>query len=202
MLKYPAMSPIRTVCVYASSSEGTPPVYHEAANLLGRHLAVEGFAIVYGGGSTGSMGRVAEAALGAGGTATGVMPRFMDALEWSHRSLTELHLVDDMHQRKRKMIDLADAVVALPGGCGTLDELFEAISWKKLGLFLGPIVLVNVNGHYDACLDLLQRSIGEGFMDARHGAMWSVVARPYEVAAALRSAPEWPSNARSFALSR
>jgi len=196
------MTPIRTVCVYASSSERTPPAYHEAASGLGRHLAAEGFAIVYGGGSTGSMGRMAEAALAAGAKVTGVMPRFMDELEWSHRSLTELHLVDDMHQRKRMMLELADAVVALPGGCGTFEELFEAISWKKLGLFLGPIALVNVNGYYASCLDLLQRSIGEGFMDARHAAMWSVVSQPEEVASALRSAPPWPGNARSFALSR
>lgn len=196
------MCTIRTVCVYCSSSERTPPVYHDAASGLGRHLAGEGFAIVYGGGSTGSMGRVAEAALAAGGKVTGVMPRFMDELEWGHRSLTELHLVDDMHQRKRMMLELADAVVALPGGCGTFEELFEAISWKKLGLFLGPVILVNVNGYYDSGIELLQRSISEGFMDTKHAAMWSVVSEPEEVAPALKSAPRWFKDARSFALSR
>src|ERR1700683_2000975 len=121
MLEFSMSDPLRTVCVYCASSERTPALYHDAATRLGRHLATEGFGIVYGGGATGSMGRVANAALEAGGKVTGVLPRFMDGLEWGHRSLTELHLVDDMHQRKRRMLELSDAVVALPGGCGTFE---------------------------------------------------------------------------------
>jgi uncharacterized protein (TIGR00730 family) len=194
--------PIQSVCVYCASSERTPAIYHEAAARLGRHLAVEGIAVVYGGGASGSMGRVASAALAAGGTVTGVLPRFMDDLEWGHRSLSQLHIVDDMHQRKKLMLDLAQGVVALPGGCGTFEELFEAISWKRLGLFLGPIVLVNVAGFYQSCLELLERSITEGFMDVKHSAMWSVVSEPEEVASALRSAVPWTANARSFAVPR
>ena len=192
----------RTVCVYCASSERTPAVYHDAATRLGRHLAREGFAIVYGGGSTGSMGRVAGAALAAGGRVTGVLPRFMDELEWGHRTLSELRVVDDMHQRKRLMLELSDAAVALPGGCGTFEELLEAITWKRLGLFLGPIAIVNVNGFYDPLAHLLERSIAERFMDERHGAMWSMVREPEEVAAALRSAPAWFANARAFAVPR
>src|SRR6266700_815232 len=149
---------IETVCVYCASSAQADPLYAEAAARLGRHLAAEGFAVVYGGSTLGSMGRMAHAALDAGGKVTGVIPRFMDDLEWGHRSLTELHVVDDMHERKRLMPQLSDAVVALPGGCGTLEELFEAITWKRLGLYLGPIVLVNVNRFFDPCIELLNRT--------------------------------------------
>ena len=177
-------------------------MYHEAASRLGRHLAGEGFGIVYGGGATGSMGRLAGAALAAGGKVIGVLPRFMDELEWGHRGLSETRIVDDMHQRKRLMLELADAVVALPGGCGTFEELLEAITWKRLGLFLGPIAIVNVNGYYDPLAELLARSVAERFMDEKHAAMWSVVSRPEEAAEALRSAPAWTAEARAFAVPR
>jgi uncharacterized protein (TIGR00730 family) len=194
--------PLRTICVYCASSERTPPIYHDAAARLGRHLASEGFSIVYGGGAAGSMGRMAAAALAAGGRVTGVLPRFMEDLEWGHRSLSELRVVDDMHQRKRLMLELADGVVALPGGCGTFEELLEAITWKRLGLFLGPIAIVNVNGFYDSLAELLARSIAEGFMDPKHAAMWSMAGQPEDAAAALRSAPAWSAEARAFAVPR
>jgi hypothetical protein len=145
------------------------------------------------------MGRMAEAALAAGGKVIGVLPQFMDELEWGNRSLTELRIVGDMHERKRTMLELADAVVALPGGCGTLEELFEAITWKRLGLFFGPVVLVNINGFYDPCVALLNRAVDERFMDEKHRAMWSVVADPEAVPEGLRATPEWPREARGFA---
>ncbi len=195
-------NPVRTVGVYCASSERSPALYLDAAARLGRHLATEGLAIVYGGGASGSMGRVAGGALEAGGKVTGVLPRFMDELEWGHRSLSELHVVADMHQRKRLMLELSDAVVALPGGCGTFEELLEAITWKRLGLFLGPIAIVNVNGFYDPLAALLERSIADRFMDEKHAAMWSMVREPEEVADALRSAPAWSADARGFAVSR
>ncbi|HXK01656.1 MAG TPA: TIGR00730 family Rossman fold protein [Verrucomicrobiae bacterium] len=190
---------IRSVCVYCASSARSPGIYLEAASRLGRTLAQAGMQIVYGGSSLGSMGRMAEAALAAGGKVVGVLPRFMDELEWGHGNLTELRLVDDMHERKRTMLELADAVVALPGGCGTLEELFEAITWKRLGLFFGPVVLVNVNGFYDPCVALLNRAVDERFMDEKHRAMWSVVAAPEAVPEALRVMPAWPREARGFA---
>jgi len=190
---------IRTVCVYCASSDRTPPVYQQAAAHLGRALAGAGLAVVYGGSSLGSMGRMAAAALDAGGKVTGVMPRFMDELEWGNRSLTELRLVDDMHERKRLMLELSDAVVALPGGCGTLEELFEAITWKRLGLFFGPVVLVNVNRFYDPCIELLNRTVDQGFMNAKHRDMWSVVNAPEDVVDALHRAPAWSRDALSFA---
>jgi uncharacterized protein (TIGR00730 family) len=125
----------------------------------------------------------------------------MAELEWGHRGLSELVLVDDMHARKRRMLEGAGAVVALPGGCGTLEELLESITWKRLGLYLGPIVLVNVAGFYDPLLELLRRCIAERFMDERHGAMWTAVGEPEDVPEAIRSAPRWdPDAARRFAV--
>jgi hypothetical protein len=194
--------PIESVCVYCASSEKSPEVYHRAAERLGRTLASNGKTVVYGGSTLGSMARVADSALAAGGRVIGVMPRFMDELEWGHRGLTELRLVDSMHDRKRVMLELADAVVALPGGCGTLEELFEAITWKRLGLYFGPIVMVNVNGFYDPCIGLLSRAVEERFMAEKHAAMWSVVSEPEDVPAALENAPEWGPNARGFAALR
>ena len=166
------------------------------------HLAGHGVTIVYGGGALGSMGRVAEGALAAGGRVIGVLPRFMSDLEWGHKNLTELRLVDDLHERKRTMLELADAIVALPGGSGTLDELFEAISMKRLGLFLGPIVLINVNGYFEPCLQMLGQCIADRFMDERHREMWSVVAEPEAVFQTILDAPEWKANARAFAVQR
>jgi len=191
-----------TVCVYCASSERTPQVYLEAASMLGNSLATAGYGIVYGGSSLGSMGRMAHAALEAGGRVTGVIPKFMDDLEWGHRGLTELRVVEDMHERKRLMLELSDAVVALPGGCGTLEELFEAITWKRLGLYFGPVVLVNVNGFFDPCLELLSRCVSQGFMDPRHANMWSVADGPESVVEAIASAPKWPKSARAFAALR
>ena len=190
---------IRTVCVYCASSDRTPPVYLEAAARLGRALAEAGIGVVYGGSSLGSMGRMAAAALEAGGKVTGILPRFMDELEWGNRALTELRIVDDMHERKRLMLELSDAVIALPGGCGTLEELFEAITWKRLGLYFGPVLLVNVNRFYDPCLELLNRTVDEGFMNEKHRAMWTVVPGPEHVVEALRTTPAWTRDARAFA---
>ncbi|MBS1856594.1 MAG: TIGR00730 family Rossman fold protein [Acidobacteria bacterium] len=190
---------IKSVCVYCASSDRTPAVYLDAAARLGRALAEAGLAVVYGGSSLGSMGRMASAALAAGGKVTGVLPRFMDELEWGNRALTELRLVDDMHERKRLMLELSDAVVALPGGCGTLEELFEAITWKRLGLYFGPVVLVNVNGFYDPCIELLNRTVDEGFMNEKHRQMWSVADSPEHVLDVLQHAPSWSRDARNFA---
>jgi len=145
------------------------------------------------------MGALADAALAAGGRLVGIIPKFMDDLEWGHKSLSELRLADDMHQRKRWMIEDVDAVVALPGGSGTFEELLEAITWKRLGLYVNPIVIVNVRGFYDPLRDLLERAVAERFMDARHRAMWTFVPRPEDVLAAIRDAPPWSAEARAFA---
>jgi uncharacterized protein (TIGR00730 family) len=129
----------------------------------------------------------------------GVLPQFMFDLEWGHNRLTEMIVVSDLHERKRRMISDVDAVVALPGGSGTLEELFEAITWKRLGLFTGPIVLVNTLGFFGPCIELLNRCIEHRFMDPRHALMWSVVDLASEVLDAICRSPRWHSDNRSFA---
>jgi uncharacterized protein (TIGR00730 family) len=190
---------LERVCVYCASSTEAHPEHYEATRALGRLLAEAGITIVYGGGSVGSMGALADAALAAGGRLVGILPKFMNDLEWGHKSLTELRLVDDMHHRKRMMIEESDAIVALPGGSGTFEELLEAITWKRLGLVVSPIVIVNVRGFYDPLRELLDRAITERFMDERHRQMWTFVNSPEDVLAAIRAAPEWTAGARAFA---
>jgi len=192
------MSNLR-ICVYCGSSRQCGAIYFEAAERLGSELARNGATIVYGGGVAGLMGALARGALGEGGTVIGVMPGFMNDLEWGHKGVTELRIVRDMHERKRLMLQNAHAVVALHGGSGTFDELLEAISLKRLALFLGPIVLLNTQSYFDHLLLALERSVSERFMDPRHKAMWSVVNEPSEVLPAIRSAPPWDSSSISFA---
>ncbi|HZS44060.1 MAG TPA: TIGR00730 family Rossman fold protein [Blastocatellia bacterium] len=193
---------IKRVCIYCASSQQIDSEYLNGAWQLGRELAEQNVTIVYGGGSTGMMGAVANGALSVGGTVIGILPHFMNDLEWGHQGLTELRLVDDMHERKRLMAESADAIIALPGGCGTFEELFEAITWKRLGLYFNPIILVNIRGFFDPCIELLTRCINERFMDERHGLMWTVVERPEQVVQAIQKAPEWDASARSFAALR
>lgn len=190
---------IRKVTVYCASSTRADSVYLEAAERLGRILAENSMTIVYGAGGLGSMGRLADGALAAGGSVIGVIPRFMKELEWYHKGIDEIVEVGDLHERKRALLEGVDAVVALPGGSGTLDELLEAISLKRLGSFLGPIVMVNTRGFFDPCITLLERCIEERFMDVRHRAMWQVVAEAEAVLEAFRSAPAWSSEAIKFA---
>jgi uncharacterized protein (TIGR00730 family) len=191
--------PIRSVTVYCASSTQADPAYLDAAERLGRILARNSMTIVYGAGGAGSMGRMADGALAEGGTVIGVIPDFMKELEWYHRGISDLRIVTDLHDRKRALIADVDAVVALPGGSGTLDELLEAISLKRLGTFLGPIVLVNTNGFFDPCIELLERCVDQRFMDPRHRDMWQVVAEPEQVLDAFEAAPAWASEALEFA---
>jgi uncharacterized protein (TIGR00730 family) len=190
---------IKRVCVFCASSERCDRVYFEQASRLGGALARAGMTVIYGGGRAGLMGAVADAALAAGGVVLGVLPRFMNDVEWGHTGVSELRLVDDMHERLRVMKQEADAFVALPGGCGTLDELFQAITWKRLGLHVGPIVLVNIGGFFDPAVDQLRRCIREKFMSEAHGAMWSVVPSADEVVAAMQGAAPWGERGIDFA---
>ena len=191
---------VARVCVYCASSRQSDPAYRDAAARLGTLLANAGITIVYGGGAVGSMGALADAALAAGGRVTGVLPRFMHDLEWGHTGLTELRVVNDIHERKRLMIEEVDALVALPGGCGTLEELLEAITWKRLGLCVHPIVLVNVRNFFDPIIAQLNRCVDERFMDERHREMWTVVPNADGVVAAIHAAPAWSADARTFAV--
>jgi uncharacterized protein (TIGR00730 family) len=190
------------ICVYAASSQQTDAVYREAAFQLGRELATAGCSVVYGGGSAGSMGAIANGALAAGGEVIGILPRFMADLEWGHPGLTHLELVEDMRERKHKLLADSDAVVALPGGCGTLEELFEAITLKRLGLYFNPIVLLNTKGFYAPLQAFMQQVIGERFMNPGHAAMWSLVDAPDQVLPRIRATPKWREDAREYAVVR
>ena len=187
------------VCVYCASSRACHPDYHAAAYRLGELLAEGGCSIVYGGGAVGSMGAVADGALSKKGRVVGVIPEFMVELEWEHSGITELLRVEDMRTRKHLMLSQSHAVVALPGGTGTLEELFEAITLKRLGLYLNPIVVVNTRGFYDSLIQLMSLAVTERFMGEQHASMWQVVDRPEDVLPAIDSAPHWPADAIKFA---
>ena len=186
---------LQRVCVYCASSSQCDVLYFEETQRLGALLARHGYAIVYGGGGAGLMGALADAALAAGGEVIGVLPHFMKQVEWGHNGLTDMRLVDDMHERKRTMIESSEALIALPGGCGTLEELLEAITWKRLGLHTNPIIIVNTRGFYDPLIAQLERCIDERFMLPKHRAMWSVVASVEEVLPALQNASAWSKAA-------
>jgi hypothetical protein len=190
------------ICVYAASSGHCDPVFHEQARRLGGLLAGAGCTVVFGGGSAGSMGAVADGALAAGGEVIGILPRFMADLEWGHPGLTRLELVEDMRERKHRLLTGSDAVVALPGGCGTFEELFEAMTLKRLGLYLNPIVLLDTAGFYAPLSAFLESVIARRFMNPEHRALWSMAASPEEVLPAIRDAPRWDDRAREYAVVR
>lgn len=186
------------ICVYCASSKKPEPVYREAAYQLGQLLAEAGHVMVYGGGSIGSMGAIADGVLSRDGEIIGIMPHFMDQLEWGHRNLTHLELVDDMAERKRRLLTRADAVVAMPGGCGTLDELFEAITLKRLGIYQKPIILLDTEGFYAPLEAFMAHVINEHFMDPDHAALWQRVAEPADVLPAIAATPDWTVGAIRF----
>jgi len=190
------------ICVYAASSAMVAPGFHDAARQLGETLAGAGHGIVYGGGSQGLMGSLADGALSRGGEVIGVLPRFMADLEWGHPGLTHLDLVEDMRERKHKLLSDSDAVIALPGGCGTLEELFEAITLKRLGLYFNPIVLLNTRDFYAPLQVFLQQVIAEKFMNPLHAGMWSLVDRVDEVLPTIMATPKWREDARNYAVVR
>lgn len=190
---------IKNVCVYSASSTQIAPTYFEAATQLGRLLAIKGINLINGAGSIGLMAATSNAALAAGGTVTGVIPRFMVEQGWHHTGLTRLVETENMHERKQLMARMADAVIALPGGCGTMEELLEIITWKQLGLYLNPIVILNVNGFYDPLLSMLQQAVDQHFMRPEHAGIWRVATTAEEAVEMLYTTPIWNKNVRKFA---
>ena len=190
------------ICVYAASSPQAAPVYMEAARALGANLAANNCSVVYGGGSQGLMGALADGALAQGGEVIGVLPKFMADLEWGHPGLTHLDLVEDMRERKHKLLTGSDAVVALPGGCGTLEELFEAITLKRLGLYFNPILLLDTAGFYQPLQAFLEQVIAHKFLNPEHAQMWSLVDEPEQVLPAIAATPKWREDARNYAIVR
>jgi uncharacterized protein (TIGR00730 family) len=159
---------IKRICVFCGSSPGAKSEYKEAAQLLGRLLAAENIGLVYGGAEVGLMGAIADAALQAGGEVIGVIPKHLVAKEVAHKSLTDLRVVDSMHERKALMAELSDGFIALPGGFGTFEELFEVVTWSQLGLHRKPTGLLNVLGYYDSLLQLLDQGVSEEFIRPGH----------------------------------
>lgn len=190
---------VKTVAVYASSSSALKPVYFDAARRTGEVLALAGKSIIYGAGGGGLMGAMADGALDKNGKVYGVVPQFLQDLELTHRGLTDLKIVDGMRIRKQLMLEDSDAVVALPGGSGTYEELFEALTMKRLGRWVGPIIIVNTIGFYDGLLQFLQHSVEECFMGSNHLDMWSVVDEPEQILEAIANAPTWNSDALHYA---
>ena len=186
---------VERVTVYAASSQALAAQYVDVAARLGRTLAQAGHPIVYGGGGTGLMGAMADAALDAGGEVHGVIPEFLMDLEKGHERLTSLDVVPDMRERKHRMLADSRAVVTLPGGCGTFEEVFEAMTLKRLGRYFGPIILVNAHGYYDLLLDFLRHSVKEKFMSQAHLDLWHSVPDPEDVPEALESIEPWSADA-------
>ena len=193
------MNNIKNICVYSASSTKIAPIYFEAAEKLGQLLAQKHINLINGAGCLGLMCRISDAALAAGGTVTGVIPRFMVEQGWHHKGLTRLIETESMHERKQLMADLSDGVIALPGGCGTLEELLEIITWKQLGLYLKPIVILNTNGFYNPLLEMLQQAISQNFMRKEHGNIWHVAQTPEEAVNLLYTIPHWSKESRKFA---
>jgi uncharacterized protein (TIGR00730 family) len=162
---------IRSICVFCGSSHGFAPEYAEVAKEMGRAIAARGWTLVYGGGNVGLMGVVADAVLAAGGKVIGVIPEALLARELGHHGVTELRVVNTMHERKALMADLADAFVALPGGIGTFEEFFEVLTWAQLGIHKKPCGLLNTRGYYEPVMDLLGNAVKEGFLKEDHKRM-------------------------------
>jgi len=187
------------VTVYAASSQALDRRYFDTAARLGRALALSGHPIVYGGGGSGLMGALADAALDAGGQVHGVIPEFLMNLEKGHQHLTSLEVVPDMRERKHRMLQDSCAVVTLPGGCGTFEEVFEAMTLKRLGQYFGPIILVNAHGYYDLLLKFLRHSVEERFMGRVHLDLWHTVVDPEQAPEAIRSVEPWGADAIQYA---
>ncbi len=181
------MRNLSSVCVYCGSSDNVAQSFRDAATALGRLLAENGIALIYGGGRAGLMGRVADAALSAGGTVVGVITRHLEQLELAHENLSELIVVETMHQRKQVMMERSDAFIVLPGGLGTLEEMFEILSWKQLGLHDRPIILINSEGYWNPVQVLIGHAFSSGFAEPRHASLLRSVAAVSEILAALEA---------------
>ncbi|HKL66494.1 MAG TPA: TIGR00730 family Rossman fold protein [Bacteroidales bacterium] len=187
------------ICVFAASSSKTDTDYVNDARRLGELLAGAGHNIIYGGGGIGLMGAMADAAMKGGAKVTGVIPEFMHDNGWGHKDIDELILTADMGSRKKKMFELSDALVALPGGIGTLEELTEAITMKQLGLYKGALVILNTNSFYDGFLNFLESLINLSFMRSLHAGIWKVASGPEEVIEAIKEYRDWFDDPASIA---
>lgn len=177
----------QAICVYCASSANIAQTYLDVAYSLGKLIAKAGKQVVCGAGRTGLMGALIDGAIAQNGQAIGVIPQFMVENGWHHSQLTKMEVTDNMHERKKRMAELSSAVIALPGGCGTLEELLEIITWRQLGLYSGNIIILNIAGYYNPLLQMLDNAISQGFMKIDHSQLWQVATTPEEaVEMALR----------------
>jgi uncharacterized protein (TIGR00730 family) len=187
------------ICIYCASSAKIDETYFEATERLAKILVNSGVQVIYGGGGHGLMGKLADTVLAHGGQIKGIMPQFMNEVEWAHKGVTDFEFTKTMHERKAKFLENIDALIALPGGTGTLEELLEAITLKRLGQFTKPIIILNTNGYYDPLILMLKRCVEEKFLRPIHAEMWTFVHQPEEVMSAINQSMEWDENAISFA---
>jgi hypothetical protein len=187
------------ICIYCASSSKIDEVYFEATERLAMILVHSNVQVVYGGGGQGLMGKLADTVLAEGGKIKGIMPQFMNEVEWAHKKVTDFEFTHTMHERKAKFLENIDALIALPGGTGTLEELLEAITLKRLGQFTKPIIILNTNGYYDPLKMMLERCVSENFLRPIHAEMWTFVQQPEEVITAINQSMQWDKNAISFA---
>ena len=190
---------VMKVTVYCASSSMIDEVYFEATRALAKQLVGMGAQVVFGGGANGLMGCLADAVLEEGGHIKGIIPEFMKEVEWGHPKVDDMEVVDTMAQRKHKLLEGADLLIALPGGTGTFEELLEALTLKRLGRFLSPIIIMNINGYYDALKTLLDKAIEEKFMAPQHGDMYRFLDKPEAVTEMLETFPTWSEDVLSFA---
>jgi len=179
---------MKAIAVYCGSAHGVSPAYAEGARALGRAMAAQGLGLVYGGGNVGLMGVIADEVMRSGGAAVGVIPQALMDREVGHTGLTRLYVVKDMHERKAMMADLADGFIAMPGGMGTLEELFEMLTWSQLGIHHKPIGLLNVDGYYDRLLGFVGHMQEQGFVKPQHAALMMAEPAPDALLARLRAA--------------
>ena len=191
---------IKSVCVYCASSSKIDKVYFDVASELGALLAQNKLTCICGAGKHGLMKEISDAALHSGGKVIGIIPRFMYDEDWHHKNLTELSVTETMHERKKQMADSSDAVIALPGGCGTMEELLEIITWKQLGLYSGPIVILNINNYYTPLIEMLEKAVDESFMRKEHANMWFVANTAEEAVEKILYAERWVENPRHLAV--
>lgn len=188
------------ITVYCASSAKVDQKYFDATETLAKEFVKHNIDIVYGGGSSGLMGKLAETILEHGGKVKGIMPRFMVDVEWANKNVTEFELTETMHERKEKLLAGSDGLVALPGGSGTLEELLEAITFKRLGLYVKPIIILNLDDYYEPLKLMLEKCVSEKFMGENHLQMWSFVDNPEDVINAIITAPAWNEDAIKVAV--
>jgi len=187
------------VCIYCASSSKLNPIYFQAAENLAKELVAKKMSVVYGGGATGLMGKIADTVIAEGGKIKGVMPKFMRDVEWNHPKVIDFEFTETMSERKEKLLMGVDAVVALPGGSGTMEELFEVITLKRLGKFTKPIVILNTDGYYKPLQEMLEKMVECKFMRPEHLEMWTFVNEPEKVIPAILNAKVWNETAINFA---